>query len=103
MVHLDVRLMGKVLLRDMRLLLGVGVSRLGSHLRSLLRLLMHLGLGLSLCLSCCLIKCLFLFEEVALAVGALHAGQVIQIDHLFEVLVAGVAVVGAKSAANRVV
>ena len=103
MVHLDVRLRSEVLLRDMRLLVGIWVSRLGSHLRSLLRLLMHLGLRLCLGLSCCLVKCLLLFKEVALTVGALHAGQVIEVDHLFEVLVAGVAVVRAESAANRVV
>lgn len=67
-----------------------------------MRLLLHLGLWLRLrlCLSYCLIESLLFFEEIALTVRALHTSQVIQVDHLFEVRLACVAVVGAESAAD---
>jgi len=64
---------------------------LGLRLRPRLLLLL-LGPGL--------VEGLLLLEEVAVAVGAVHAREVIEVNHLLELAVAGVAVVSAESAAN---
>lgn len=73
------------------------------HLRYLLGgLLMHLWLGLRLRLGLVfgLLEGFLFFKEVTLALRASQARQVIQIDHLFELVVACVAVVCAQSTSD---
>ena len=47
-----------------------------------------------------LIVVLLLLEEIALAAKALDGAEVIQVDHLLEVLAAAIAVEGVHGAAN---
>ena len=48
-----------------------------------------------------LIVVFFLFQEIAVAAGALDLAWIVQIDHFFKIVVAPIAVVGALGAANR--
>ena len=65
------------------------------HLRPLL-LLRHLLLSTFFVL----LKGSFFFKEVALAVGAPNRSEVIEVNHIAEVLVAGVAVIGTHRSSN---
>lgn len=47
-----------------------------------------------------LIVVFFLFQEIAVAAGALDLAWIVQIDHFFKVIVAPIAMVGALGAAN---
>ena len=47
-----------------------------------------------------LVVVFFLFQEIAVAAGALDLAWIVQIDHFFKVVVAPIAVIGALGAAN---
>lgn len=86
------------------LLMLLGELKIGLiHLRYLLGgLLLHLWLRLRLRLGLDfgLLEGFLFFKEVTLALRASQAGKIIQIDHLFELVVACVAVVCAQSTSD---